>query len=52
MAPKVFISYPTVDKIASIAGRLELGFTNVGPQKQDTPLAKAAKGTGVYVTSS
>ena len=35
--------YPTVDKIASIAGRLELGFTNVGQQKQDLPLAKAAK---------
>ena len=43
--------YPTVDKIASIAGRLELGFTNVGQQKQDVPLTKAARGTGVYFTS-
>ena len=44
--------YPTVDKIASIAGRLDLGFTNVGPQKLDIPLASAAKGTGVHFTTS
>jgi len=46
--------YPTVDKIPSIAGRLELGFTNVGQQRQDIPLARAAKakGTGVYFTTS
>ena len=44
--------YPTVDKIANIAGRLELGFTNVGQQKQDLPLTKAAKDTGVYFATS
>lgn len=44
--------YPTVDKIASLAGRLDLGFTNVGPQRETLPLSKAARGHGVYLTTS
>lgn len=41
--------YPTVDKLPSLAG-LNLGFTNVGDDHHDVPLAKAAKGQGVYFT--
>ncbi len=43
--------YPTVDKIEDLAGRLRLGFTNVGEQKEFIPLAKAADGMGVYFTN-
>ena len=40
--------YPTVDKLDSLAGRLDLGFTNVGERKEFIPLTKAANGNGVY----
>ena len=43
--------YPTVDKIASLQGRQNLGFSNVGSTREEFPLAKAAKGQGVYFTS-
>ena len=38
--------YPPVEKLATLA--LNLGFLNVGEQRSNVPLAKAAKGTGVY----
>jgi len=40
--------YPKVEKIEDLAGRLDLGFTDVGERKQFIPLAKAANGIGVY----
>jgi hypothetical protein len=43
--------YPTVDKIASLHGRQNLGFNNVGTTHEEFPLTKAAKGHGVYFTS-
>jgi len=43
--------YPTVDKLTSIAGRLNLGFTEVGEERSNIPLEKAAKGTGVFLTA-
>lgn len=43
--------YPSVEKLASIAGRLNLGFTNVGDEKTDVPLTKAARGYGIYFTT-
>jgi len=43
--------YPAIDKIESLPGRLNLGFTNVGPAKEFIPLAKAAAGSGVYFSS-
>ncbi len=44
--------YPTVDKLASLPGRINLGFENIYPglQKRDLPLAEAAKGIGVQLT--
>jgi hypothetical protein len=42
--------YPTVGKLASLPGRQELGFTNVGDDHHQVPLAKAARGHGVYFT--
>ncbi len=42
--------YPTVDKLASLSGRLNLGFSNVGSAREEFPLAEAAKGVGVYFT--
>lgn len=40
--------YPTVDKISGLAGRISLGFTNVGEQKREIPLMEAARGSGVW----
>lgn len=40
--------YPSVEKLSSIAGRTRLGFDNVGSDKQQVLLEKAAKGQGVY----
>jgi hypothetical protein len=40
--------YPKVDKVDDLAGRLDLGFTNVGQRKRFVPLTEAANGTGVY----
>ncbi|MBN9616035.1 MAG: hypothetical protein BGO25_10280 [Acidobacteriales bacterium 59-55] len=44
--------YPTVDKISSLAGHINLGFTDAGVQKRDIPLVEAARGTGVYFTGT
>lgn len=41
--------YPTIDKLSTLAG-INLGFTNVGEDRHELPLAKAAKGQGVYFT--
>jgi hypothetical protein len=45
--------YPTVDKLTTLAGRLNLGFATV-QQRSGSPvtLAEAARGHGVYLTSS
>jgi hypothetical protein len=43
--------YPPVEKLTDLAGRLNLAFLNVGDQRADIPLAKAARGTGVYFAS-
>jgi len=40
--------YPSVEKLGSLAGRPNLGFENVGDDRHQVPLAKAAKGQGVY----
>jgi hypothetical protein len=40
--------YPTVDKLASIAGQLNLGFSDVGERRSTIPLEKAARGQGVF----
>jgi hypothetical protein len=40
--------YPTVEKLASLSARQELGFGNVGDDHHEVPLAKAARGHGVY----
>jgi len=41
--------YPPVERIASIGGRLNLGFTNFGDDNSEFPLTRAAKGTsGVH----
>ena len=44
--------YPTIDKLTSLPGRINLGFENIHPtmQKRDLPLAEATKGGGVYLT--
>jgi hypothetical protein len=39
--------YPALDRIEDLAGRLELGFTNVGPYNEFVPLAKAVAGGGI-----
>ena len=44
--------YPTLDKIASLAGRLDLGFKEVGTQRSTIPLTEAARGKGVFLTSN
>lgn len=44
--------YPTVDSLASIPGRLNLGFDDVGEQHSTIPLARAAKGHGVYLKAT
>jgi hypothetical protein len=40
--------YPSVEKLGSLAGRLNLGFANVGEDSHQVPLVKAARGYGVY----
>ena len=40
--------YPSVEKLSSLAGRTRLGFDNVGSDKHEVLLEKAAKGQGVY----
>ena len=40
--------YPSVEKLSSLAGRLDLGFPDVGEQRVNIPLKEAAKGSGVY----
>ena len=45
--------YPTIEKLASLLGHLNLGFTNVrvGEQRIDIPLEKAAREqTGIYLS--
>ena len=41
--------YPSVEKLASLYGRQDLGFDNVGDNREQIPLAKAARGTGVFL---
>lgn len=43
--------YPTVDKLASLPGRLDLGFPDVQRQGSPVTLAEAARGHGVYLTA-
>lgn len=41
--------YPTVDKIAGLSDRLNLGFPRVGDHTSPVTLAQAARGHGVYL---
>ena len=43
--------YPPIEKLDALAGRPNLGFTNVGAPGRSVPLAKAASGSGIYFTS-
>jgi hypothetical protein len=43
--------YPPVEKLTTLAQRLNLGFAKVGSERSDIPLSKAAKGTAIYFTS-
>lgn len=43
--------YPSIEKLAALGGHLNLGFPNVGAERSDVPLMKAAKGMGVYFTT-
>jgi hypothetical protein len=43
--------YPTVEKLPALAGRQNLGFDNVGKDHEQVPLAKAARGQGVYFSA-
>jgi len=40
--------YPPIEKLTTLAQRLDLGFLNVGEQRSNVTLAKAAKGMSVY----
>jgi hypothetical protein len=42
--------YPTVEKLATLSGKQNLGFDNVGDDRHQVPLAKAARGHGVFYT--
>lgn len=42
--------YPPLEKLTTLAQRLDLGFLNVGQERSAIPLAKAATGSGVYYT--
>jgi len=42
--------YPPLEKLTTLAQRLDLGFLNVGQERSAIPLAKAASGSGVYYT--
>lgn len=41
--------YPSVEKLADLYGRLTLGFDNVGDLHEQIPLAKAARGAGIFL---
>jgi hypothetical protein len=41
--------YPSVEKLADLCGRLNLGFDNVGDLHEQIPLAKAARGGGIFL---
>jgi hypothetical protein len=41
--------YPSVEKLTSLYGRQDLGFNNVGDNREQIPLTKAARGTGVFL---
>jgi hypothetical protein len=41
--------YPSVEKLSDLHGRPNLGFENVGNLKDSIPLAKAARGTRVFL---
>jgi hypothetical protein len=43
--------YPPVEKLTTLAQRLNLGFAKVGSERSDITLSKAAKGTAIYFTS-
>lgn len=43
--------YPPVEKLDALAGRANLGFTDVGKERSSIPLAKAASGDGIYFAS-
>jgi hypothetical protein len=40
--------YPSVEKLSSLAGRINLGFDKVGGENRQILLEKAARGQGVY----
>jgi hypothetical protein len=42
--------YPPVEKLDTLAGSLNLGFTDVGKEGHSVSLAKAASGSGIYFT--
>ena len=42
--------YPPLEKLTTLAQRLDLGFLNVGQERSAIPLAKAASGSGIYYT--
>ena len=42
--------YPPLEKLTTLAQRLDLGFLNVGEARAAIPLSKAASGSGVYYT--
>jgi hypothetical protein len=44
--------YPPIEKLTTLAQRLELGFLNVGEQRSNIPLTKAAKGMSVYYSGT
>jgi hypothetical protein len=41
--------YPSIEKLTDLYGRSNLGFDNVGDLREQIPLAKAARGSGVYL---
>lgn len=40
--------YPPVEKLSSLTGKIKLGFDNVGNDKHEVALEKAARGHGVF----
>jgi hypothetical protein len=40
--------YPPIEKLTALAEGSNLGFSNVGEDRSNIPLAKAARGTGVH----
>lgn len=43
--------YPTVEKLSSLYGRQDLGFANVGDNKQQITLSEASRGSGIFLRS-